>query len=190
MTAPPSWRSSNLPIASALTMETTALVTVGSTSFDALVASATTPAVRAALAARGFTRLVIQYGRGAVPPTVESASSPPLEIVTYRFKPSLAGDMAVAGLVISHAGAGSILEALRGGVPTIVVVNTALMNNHQAELAGAMADRGHLALASPVSLAEVVGAWDWDARVPLPPPAGVFGQVLGEELAHAYDPWG
>jgi len=111
-------------------------------------------------------------------------------VVTYRFKPSLAGDMAAAGLVVSHAGAGSILEALRGGVPTIVVVNTALMNNHQAELAGAMSDRGHLALASPASLAEVVGAWDWDARVPLPPPAGVFGQVLGEELAHAYDAWG
>lgn len=182
---------------------TTVLVTVGSTSFDALVAAAAAPPVAAALSARGFTDLVIQYGRGAPPPppppppsptptadTPPPPSTPPLQIDAFPFKPSLAADIASAGLVISHAGAGSILEALRAAVPTVVVVNTALMDNHQAELASAMADRGHLALATPPTLAAVVGGWNWGARVPLPPPAGVFGEVLAQELAAAYDPWG
>lgn len=42
------------------------------------------------------------------------------------------------GLVISHAGSGTILAALRFQVPLIVVPNTALLDNHQEELAVAM----------------------------------------------------
>jgi hypothetical protein len=48
------------------------------------------------------------------------------------------------GLVISHAGSGSILEALRYQVPLIVVPNTTLLDNHQEELAVAMERSGYL----------------------------------------------
>jgi beta-1,4-N-acetylglucosaminyltransferase len=41
-------------------------------------------------------------------------------------------------------GSGSILEALRFEVPLIVVPNTALLDNHQAELAIAMDHHNYL----------------------------------------------
>lgn len=182
---------------------TTALVTVGSTSFDALVAAIVTPPVLTALTARGFTRLLVQYGRGTPPPPPPSPPPPhpgasppprrPLEVIAFPFKPSLVTEMAAAGLVVTHGGAGSVLEALRAAAPTVVVVNGGLMDNHQAELATALADGGHAALAepTPASLAAVVGGWAWEERAPLPPAqTGVFGRVLAQEVAVAYDPWG
>ncbi|KAF2830862.1 hypothetical protein CC86DRAFT_391670 [Ophiobolus disseminans] len=48
------------------------------------------------------------------------------------------------GLVVSHAGSGSILEALRYQIPLIVVPNTSLLDNHQEELAVAMERSGYL----------------------------------------------
>jgi beta-1,4-N-acetylglucosaminyltransferase len=48
------------------------------------------------------------------------------------------------GLVISHAGSGSILEALRYQVPLVVVPNTALLDNHQEELAVAMEKQNYV----------------------------------------------
>lgn len=179
---------------------TTALVTVGSTSFDALVAAAVTPSVIAALTARGITRLLIQYGRGTAPPSVPSPPPPaplsvapivrPLEVVAFPYMPSLVTLMAATALVITHGGAGSVLEALRSGVPTIIVVNGDLMDNHQAELATALADGGHAATAAPTadSLAAVIGGWAWAERLALPPAQGeIFGGVLAQELAVAHD---
>ncbi|KAI4151630.1 MAG: hypothetical protein LQ340_003387 [Diploschistes diacapsis] len=45
----------------------------------------------------------------------------------------------VEGVVISHAGTGSILDAFRANVPLIVVPNTGLLDNHQQELADELA---------------------------------------------------
>ena len=52
--------------------------------------------------------------------------------------------MAGAALIISHAGSGSIIESLSRQKPLLVVVNDALMDNHQAELAGQLDADGHL----------------------------------------------
>lgn len=71
----------------------------------------------------------------------------------YRFKPSLDDDMRSAALIISHAGAGSILEGMRLRATMVVVVNDALMHNHQQELAGELHERRHLLSTVPSQLA-------------------------------------
>jgi beta-1,4-N-acetylglucosaminyltransferase len=64
-------------------------------------------------------------------------------VESYAFKPSLGEDMRRASLVISHAGAGTLLEALGAGRTLFVVVNRQLMHDHQSELADAVAADHH-----------------------------------------------
>ena len=72
--------------------------------------------------------------------------------------------MRAADVVISHAGAGSILEALELGKRLVVCVNDALMDNHQAELATALEARGHVVVAASTT-------WPMLARVVATRPA-------------------
>ena len=127
----------------------TVFATVGTTQFDALIRTLCSPDVLAALAAAGYTALRLQVGHGAAPPEVVD---PPLAFEWYRFKPSLADDMRTAALIISHAGAGSILEGLRQRATMVVVVNDSLMHNHQEELAHEMHSRRHLVATVPSEL--------------------------------------
>ncbi|XP_072785362.1 UDP-N-acetylglucosamine transferase subunit ALG13 isoform X1 [Taeniopygia guttata] len=107
-------------------------VTVGTTSFEELIATARSPPALQALQSRGYQKLVLQVGRGSLPQPSRCSA---LAVEAFRFKDSLAEDLQSADLVISHAGAGSCLETLEKGKPLIVVINDKLMDNHQLELA-------------------------------------------------------
>lgn len=133
-------------------------VTVGTTSFDSLVGELNRDDIRALLSEKlGVTQLKIQFGRGKLQPITISSSSTTMEITAYDFKPTLVEDMREADLIISHAGAGSIVESLRLNKPLIVVVNDMLMDNHQVELARALEEAGYLLCAStPQQLAEIL----------------------------------
>ena len=103
----------------------------------------------------------------------------------YRFKPSLNEDMHGAALIISHAGAGSILEGMRLGALMVVVVNDALMHNHQQELAGALHERRHLLSTVPSGLAATLRELRDrpPALEPMPPPdVTAFPRFLAKEL--------
>lgn len=184
-----------------------AFATVGTTRFDAMVGALLHPDATAALRALGLTRLVVQLGRSDLPPALAgavggataldapgacaTAALDGLRVTAYRMKASIAEDLAGASLVVSHAGAGSIFEGLRAGRPLLVVTNPALADNHQVELAGAMAALGHLAHTEPGGLAAALrshgpgllrggraggagggGASSSGAGAPLPPPDG------------------
>jgi beta-1,4-N-acetylglucosaminyltransferase len=122
--------------------ERNVFVTVGTTRFDKLVAAATSKMALEWMASQGYTSLTVQYGTGTQP-TIDAEASP-IPIRTYNFQPSLDQDMRQADLILSHAGAGTVMEALRLQKKLVVVINTLLMDNHQTELAGAMAERRHL----------------------------------------------
>ena len=64
--------------------------------------------------------------------------------------------MRAADVVISHAGAGSILEALELGKRLVVCVNEELMDNHQAELANALEARGHVVVSTVDDVADAL----------------------------------
>lgn len=78
--------------------------------------------------------------------------TPVCAVSWFRYAPDLGAHVSSAGLVVCHAGAGSVFEALRAQRAVLVVVNEALMDNHQVELAHALAQEGHLAYCVPGSL--------------------------------------
>jgi len=135
----------------------TIFITVGTTQFNALVSAASSPAFLSAARALGYARVLIQHGRGPAPaPCAAGPSLAALEC--YPLKPDISADLSAAALCVSHAGAGSVFEALRAGVPLLVACNPALADNHQEELAAAMAGGGHCAVARAPLSAESLSA--------------------------------
>jgi beta-1,4-N-acetylglucosaminyltransferase len=142
-----------------------AFVTVGSTRFDELVATALSSALQDALSRKGYTDIIIQRGNSPDPPRQRTDGVGSVQVEIWQFKPSLQSYYERADLVISHAGetlfpppafhvqnaqtgSGTILEVLRLGKPLIVVPNPTLMHNHQEELASALESLGHLKTAT------------------------------------------
>ncbi|OQR98044.1 UDP-N-acetylglucosamine transferase subunit [Achlya hypogyna] len=141
-------------------------VTVGTTSFDALVEALDTAEAYAALAAHGYDSVVFQIGRGSYEPQGADSS---LAVTHYRYNTAYQDDIGAATLVISHAGAGTIMDVLGQRKHLIVVPNTQLMDNHQMELATALAERHHLLQATVATLPAVLKSMAWDSIVPYPP---------------------
>ena len=133
------WHKPNNEIMSARKKQ--AFVTVGTTLFEALVDACLSEACLDWLTENGFTHLVIQFGKGRKP---DIPSSTRIQIDCYAFQPSLAADMEASDLILCHAGAGTLMEALSLHKTIVTVINTALMDNHQTELAYALAKKGHL----------------------------------------------
>ncbi|ELV11080.1 UDP-N-acetylglucosamine transferase subunit ALG13 like protein [Tupaia chinensis] len=119
-------------------------VTVGTTSFDDLIACVSVHDSLQIIKSLGYDRLTLQIGRGTVAPEPFSTDTESFTLDVYRYKDSLKEDLQNADLVISHAGAGSCLETLERGKPLVVVINEKLMNNHQLELAKQLHKEGHL----------------------------------------------
>ncbi|QIW99893.1 hypothetical protein AMS68_005411 [Peltaster fructicola] len=133
-------------------------VTVGATaSFHELIDAALRPDFLAALQNQNYTQLLVQYGVGnkahfdkalaaskAVSHnvTINSFELDANGLNTYMLEAR--GTVTTAGVVISHAGSGTILDALRLSVPLIVVPNASLLDNHQIELAEALAEQGYV----------------------------------------------
>ena len=108
-------------------------VTVGTTQFDSLLQAVTSTDVLDYFNDNGFTQLTLQKGRGNF--ELESTSYKNLKIECFQYKDTIMDDLREASLVLSHAGAGSILETLSLRKFLVVVVNEQLMDNHQYELA-------------------------------------------------------
>ncbi len=88
-------------------MSATVFVTVGTTRFDELISAVQTSECLYELSRQEFNRVVLQFGNGDEPTLPENTHG--IEISSFRFKSSLKEDMAAARLIISHAGAGSIM---------------------------------------------------------------------------------
>ncbi|KAF2853234.1 glycosyltransferase family 1 protein [Plenodomus tracheiphilus IPT5] len=129
-------------------------VTTGATApFTALIESVLSPSNLDTLQSLGFTHILVQYGsakdvyssslEGAQAHLQQHEQKRPLVIDGLDFDPdSLKSQFRLVqqskGLVISHAGSGTILAALRYQIPLVVVPNADLLDNHQEELAVAM----------------------------------------------------
>jgi beta-1,4-N-acetylglucosaminyltransferase len=119
-------------------------VTVGTTEFNELIDFLDNSAfVDLALSLRCGT-LTLQIGRGNFPLNLpELCAAAGIQYDCFRFKADLRKEMAKSHLILSHCGAGSILEAMDLRKPLIVVVNSTLQGDHQRELSDALALSNH-----------------------------------------------
>jgi len=121
-------------------------LTVGTTSFDALVQTVDSAEFLQLAKRCGCRSLVLQTGRGTFKPqylSSEECERHGVSFECFRFKPNLGEEMAAADLIISHGGAGSVLEAISLRKLLLVVVNDTLQDNHQVEIADAMTSRSY-----------------------------------------------
>lgn len=140
-------------------MTKTVFITVGTTDFDSLIKAIDNVFFLECLQKHGFSNVQIQIGRGKYEPQYlkeGTGISCNMKISWFRFKANLNEDMSSADLIISHCGAGSILEAVTLQKQLIVVVNTTLQDNHQTELADALVDGSYCLSAYPDNIIEIV----------------------------------
>ena len=146
----------------------TVFVTVGTTLFEDLIDGVLSDTALDWMIANTYTNLVLQYGKGRFP-TFNYADRDELDITLYDFRPSLERDMDSADLIICHAGAGTLMEALTKGKTVLTVINTKLMNNHQTELAYALGKSNHLLVVEEPSQLYLASTWErLESFVPVP----------------------
>ncbi|KAI1081251.1 glycosyltransferase family 1 protein [Whalleya microplaca] len=148
------------PITPSKKVSKVVFVTVGATaSFRPLIEEVLSEKVLAKLAALRFTHLIVQCGPDLeyferVRPELQlpGEGDGKLQVSGFGYTRQMEHYMRLAtagtdddnedvkgergeGLIITHAGSGSLLEALPLGTNIIAVPNTSLMGNHQAEIA-------------------------------------------------------
>ncbi|XP_026496245.1 UDP-N-acetylglucosamine transferase subunit ALG13 homolog [Vanessa tameamea] len=143
-------------------------VTVGTTRFDLLCEFIQSSPVLLVLRKMGCENITVQIGNSDVEPGDFEKDG--IKLHLYRFKNSLKADMSNADLIISHAGAGSCLEALDLNKPLLVVVNEELMNNHQLELADQLHVDKHLYYCTCDTLASTLETVDFSWLSPMSKP--------------------
>lgn len=150
-------------------MDRVVFVTVGTTRFEALIRAVDSVEVLRALREKGYTRVVVQIGQGQYEPFGGAATAEGLALEWYRLKPSIAGDMERASLVISHGGYGSLMESLTLRKNVIAVINDQLMGNHQVDIAFELQRQGCAVACSPDTLASTIASTDFSLFAKLEP---------------------
>lgn len=181
----------------------TCFVTVGATAaFPALIEAVISPSFLSALEERNYTHLLVQYskeGKTLYDRCLQDVSTSDLpttlQINGFDIDPQglkqhilrakgHGNPTADSGLVISHAGSGTILDCLRLSVPLIVVPNTTLLDNHQVELAEALAQQEYVVYGHVEDLVLALEAADqmrgkWEGMAWPPTNSGVHRQAKG-----------
>lgn len=184
--------SSQQPIP-AVGNEKVIFVTVGTTLFSSLIDNIINSNTISYMIQNQYTHLIIQYGKDKKP-NIENVSSihesaTKIQFELYDFKPSLYDDMVKANIIICHAGAGTLTEAIRisqkqtqdtvgshqsqnSNLPQlstniykkiVTVINNQLMDNHQTELAYALQRRQLVhVIEDPQHFASTTDTHVWD----------------------------
>lgn len=139
-------------------------VTVGTTEFNELIKQlASSEAHKTLKNSLGCEQLTLQIGKGE---EVDFSHFRDIKVEIFSLKPSITDEIQAADLVISHAGAGSCLDALTQGKRLLVVVNDTLMDNHQTELAEQLASDGYLFYTTVKELPEALRKSDFSKLKP------------------------
>jgi beta-1,4-N-acetylglucosaminyltransferase len=138
-------------------------VTIGATaSFSSLIRATVSSSFCHSLEQNQYTDLVVQYGadgdalfQSLLQDIVSSEQGSIINVSGFgldtngldeymKLAKTGGSGSGAEGLVVSHAGSGTILHALRVDVPLVVVPNSELLDNHQVELADALSEQEYV----------------------------------------------
>ncbi|XP_076628375.1 alg13 UDP-N-acetylglucosaminyltransferase subunit [Colletes latitarsis] len=140
-------------------------VTVGTTKFDELIETVLNSEILEALSLKGYNELILQIGKTSyVPNCIPCCGF--ITIEYFTMSPNILEHVKTSDLVISHAGAGSILDSLENKKNLIVVVNQNLMDNHQLELAEQLYIDKHLYYCTCETLLHTIQTMDFSLLKP------------------------
>ena len=92
----------------------------------------------------GFSKIIIQKGYGEYIPINYKKFENKIKIQISEILNNFENVIKSSELIISHGGAGIILESLKNKRKVIVCVNDELMDNHQVELASSLHNEGYV----------------------------------------------
>lgn len=172
--------------------ESHCLITVGTTEFNHLIVNIDDNCDKLlnVLSEKGINCLTIQKGKGKYKPEKIITRNNKLSLMKYiNIVQYLSGQefgklMRNSSLVISHAGAGSILESLRMGKKLFVVNNDTLMHNHQLEICRPLAKDKYLYFSPNVKqFIDILSKSDYTKLVEYPPADyNAFPNLLNNEM--------
>ena len=120
------------------------LITVGTTKFENLIKSIDTDNFYNMIIENKFTKIIIQKGTGEYIPKNYEKYKDKINIQISTILNDFENIIKNSELIISHGGAGIILECLKNKRKVIVCVNDTLMDNHQIELASTLDKEGYI----------------------------------------------
>ena len=105
-----------------------------------------------------FDKVYIQIGKGKYEPKIiiENAYSNKISIEYFRFTEKMEDYILKCDLIISHCGAGSILEVITKKKQLIVVINYSLQDNHQTELSDVLIENNYCFSTIPVDIIKTI----------------------------------
>lgn len=140
-------------------------VTVGTTKFDELIETVLSSEVLEVLSSKGYYEIILQVGRTLFVPDCTPRCGF-VNIEYFNLSADIISYVQNADLIISHAGAGSILDALECRKNLIVVANENLMDNHQLELAEQLYEDKHLYYCTCKTLLNTIQAMNFSQLKP------------------------
>ena len=120
------------------------LITVGTTKFENLIKAIDNEKFYEMIINNGFTKIIIQKGYGEYIPQNYKKFENRIKIQISEILNNFENIIKSSELIISHGGAGIILESLKNKRKVIVCVNDELMDNHQIELASSLHENGYV----------------------------------------------
>ncbi|KAF8864938.1 hypothetical protein BDZ45DRAFT_684484 [Acephala macrosclerotiorum] len=182
-------------------MDRICFVTTGATApFPELIAKVLSPECLAEFEKEGFTKMSIQCGdlltefkAGKFIPPKGTCK---LAVEAFDFKNSLHDDMRLCqakegarkhGLIIMHAGAGSVMDAMRLGLTMVVVANPSLLDNHQDELAQELDDQNYATRSDVDGLAKAIRLACLKQTKPWAPQRGTVKNIIDDVVGYQAD---
>ncbi|CAL8097321.1 unnamed protein product [Orchesella dallaii] len=144
-------------------------VTVGTTSFQQLIQLIVSDKVVDQFSKWGVKEVRIQGGKNNIDRDSNEWVERDIKYSLYEYKPTIDEDIQWADIIISHAGAGTTLEALDQGKVLLVVPNETLMDNHQLELAKKLEKENYAFMATIDTFCKQMEDIDPSVLKPFPP---------------------